>query len=172
MMQPQQPTSTVPPSSQVPGSREISPMSQVMGSDNGAQVTAMHTSPPNAVADFSGAMSNGANGWMPNMNPGQFSIPRDLPYHSGMNGQPGIPAQNLNRLYHHSPYPPGYFFSNGPYELLIFTRPTKSRVETQIPITMVLNPLPPGIRRLHLPTHKISKPKLLAKPPVAPAPDM
>ena len=161
-----------PASSQTSVSREISPMSQVMTSENGGQTTPMRTSPPHAVADFSNALANGATGWMPNMTPGQFPMTRDLPFHGGLNGHPGMVAPNLNRSYHHSPYPPGYFFSNGPYELLIFTRPVKSRVETQIPITMVLNPLPPGIRRLHLPTHKISKPKLLAKPPVAPAPDM
>ncbi|KAK0616139.1 Tankyrase-1 [Lasiodiplodia hormozganensis] len=39
----------------------------------------------------------------------------------------------------------------------------KSRVETQINIRMTLDPLPPGVTKLHLPTHTISKPKLLAK---------
>lgn len=39
----------------------------------------------------------------------------------------------------------------------------KSRVETQINIRMTLDHLPPGVTKLHLPTHTISKPKLLAK---------
>ncbi|RKF84053.1 putative ankyrin repeat protein [Golovinomyces cichoracearum] len=48
--------------------------------------------------------------------------------------------------------------------LTIHPTPLKSRVETQIPIKMTLHPLPIGITKLHLPTHTISKPKLLAKP--------
>ncbi|KAK6329885.1 hypothetical protein TWF718_003311 [Orbilia javanica] len=41
----------------------------------------------------------------------------------------------------------------------------KSRVETQIRVNLNLAPLPPGVTKLHLPTHTISKPKLLSKPP-------
>lgn len=53
---------------------------------------------------------------------------------------------------------------NGPYNFQVLPTPLKSRVETQIPIRLALRPLPAGITRLHLPTHTISKPKLLAKP--------
>lgn len=41
--------------------------------------------------------------------------------------------------------------------------PSKSRVETQINIRMTVDRLPPGIKRLHLPTHTIAKAKLLSK---------
>ena len=41
--------------------------------------------------------------------------------------------------------------------------PAKSRVETQINIRMTMDRLPPGIKRLHLPTHTIAKAKLLSK---------
>jgi hypothetical protein len=47
----------------------------------------------------------------------------------------------------------------------------KSRVETQIPIKMTLFPMPSGIAKLHLPTHTISKPKLLSKPTPERSPD-
>lgn len=57
------------------------------------------------------------------------------------------------------------------YELRILPTPLKSRVETQIPIKMTLSPLPPGVTKLHLPAHTISKPKLLAKPTPEPSPD-
>ncbi|KAF3917156.1 hypothetical protein ABW20_dc0100621 [Dactylellina cionopaga] len=40
----------------------------------------------------------------------------------------------------------------------------KSRVETQIRVNLNLSPLPHGVTKLHLPTHTISKPKLLSKP--------
>jgi len=62
--------------------------------------------------------------------------------------------------------------TNIPPRLTIHPTPHKSRVETQIQIKMTLFPMPQGIKRLHLPAHTISKPKLLAKPPPAKAPDM
>lgn len=55
--------------------------------------------------------------------------------------------------------------------LTIHPTPLKSRVETQIPIKMTLFPIPPGVTKLHLPTHTISKPKLLAKPTPPKSPD-
>lgn len=58
---------------------------------------------------------------------------------------------------------PVYDFAGG-YELKILPTPLKSRVETQIPIKMTLSPLPPGVTRLHLPAHTISKSKFLARP--------
>jgi hypothetical protein len=48
-------------------------------------------------------------------------------------------------------------------QLHVNSIPAKSRVETQISIKLTLDPLPHGILRLHLPTHSISKAKLLAK---------
>jgi hypothetical protein len=48
----------------------------------------------------------------------------------------------------------------------------KSRVETQIPIRLTLFPLPPGVQKLRLPTHTISKPKFLAKPDTERSPDI
>ncbi|KAK6525461.1 hypothetical protein TWF694_005597 [Orbilia ellipsospora] len=47
----------------------------------------------------------------------------------------------------------------------------KSRVETQIRVNLNLAPLPAGVTKLHLPTHTISKPKLLSKPPHQKTPD-
>ncbi|KAI0156387.1 hypothetical protein GGR57DRAFT_80519 [Xylariaceae sp. FL1272] len=56
--------------------------------------------------------------------------------------------------------------------LVIHPLPPKSRVETQIPFKMTIHNLPPGIKRLHIPTHSIAKPKLLHKPTPQPSPDM
>ena len=50
--------------------------------------------------------------------------------------------------------------------------PPKSRVETQIPVKLTLRPVPPGISRVHLQTHTISKAKLVAKPTPEKSPDM
>lgn len=59
-----------------------------------------------------------------------------------------------------------------PPRLVVHPTPLKSRVETQIPIKLTIHHLPPGIKKIHLPTHTISKPKLLAKPAVGRSPDM
>ncbi|OJD29194.1 ankyrin repeat protein [Diplodia corticola] len=40
---------------------------------------------------------------------------------------------------------------------------SKSRVETQIGIRLILDPVPAGVTKLHLPRNAVSKPKLLAK---------
>ncbi|KAK3988140.1 hypothetical protein QBC44DRAFT_105521 [Cladorrhinum sp. PSN332] len=70
---------------------------------------------------------------------------------------------------HYNGRPP---YGAGPYTLAICDAGDKSRVETQIPIVLMMSHLPPGIKRLHLPTHAIAKPKLIVKPPPEPAPDM
>ncbi|KAI0798800.1 hypothetical protein GGR55DRAFT_550257 [Xylaria sp. FL0064] len=56
--------------------------------------------------------------------------------------------------------------------LFIHPMPIKSRVETQIPLKITMHNLPKGIKRVHLPTHTIAKPKLLHKPSTGPCPDM
>ncbi|KAL8841794.1 MAG: hypothetical protein Q9170_000827 [Blastenia crenularia] len=56
--------------------------------------------------------------------------------------------------------------------LLIHPIPPKTRVETQIPITVTLVPAPSGITRLHLPSRTMAKPKLLAKQKHSKSPDM
>ncbi|CAK7232412.1 SPT3 Dosage dependent suppressor of Ty-induced promoter mutations-like protein [Sporothrix eucalyptigena] len=50
-----------------------------------------------------------------------------------------------------------------PLRFSVGIEPHKSRVETQIPVTILLSSLPPDVTKLHLPPHTISKPKLLAK---------
>jgi hypothetical protein len=47
----------------------------------------------------------------------------------------------------------------------------KTRVETQHNLKYTLDPLPPGITKLHLQPYTISKPKLMAKPTPARSPD-
>ncbi|KAL8728234.1 MAG: hypothetical protein Q9166_005537 [cf. Caloplaca sp. 2 TL-2023] len=48
----------------------------------------------------------------------------------------------------------------------------KTRVETQIPVKMTFDPLPPGITKLHLPARTMAKSKLIAKPHPSRSPDM
>lgn len=76
------------------------------------------------------------------------------------------------------PQPPSHpasgvhFSMHLPSTLSVDQIPTKSRVETQIPVKLHLFPFPPAVTKLHLPRHTISKPKLYAKPPAAKSSDM
>ncbi|KAJ2992087.1 hypothetical protein NUW58_g2291 [Xylaria curta] len=74
----------------------------------------------------------------------------------------GLPPNNNIGSLSHPPLP----------RLVIHPMPLKSRVETQIPLKITLHNLPKGIKRVHLPTHTIAKPKLLQKPPIGPSADM
>lgn len=65
-----------------------------------------------------------------------------------------------------------HFSMHLPSTLSVDQIPTKSRVETQIPVKLHLSPFPAGVTKLHLPRHTISKPKLYAKPPATKSPDM
>ncbi|KAI9792962.1 MAG: hypothetical protein M1816_001284 [Peltula sp. TS41687] len=57
-------------------------------------------------------------------------------------------------------------------KLIIHPINVKSRVETQVIMRLSLYPIPDGVTKLHLPSHAISKPKLLTKPPPSSSPDM
>ncbi|KAG9246108.1 hypothetical protein BJ878DRAFT_312470 [Calycina marina] len=91
------------------------------------------------------------------------------PSNSNPLAQYGYPAHNVQMVAQSQ----GYGITNRHQErrLTIHPTPLKSRVETQIPIKLTLYPMPPGITKLHLPAHTISKPKLLAKPSFRRSPD-
>lgn len=88
----------------------------------------------------------------------------------------GVNALNFDPMTHPSdpPFPAngaaaGFHASMGQEnyrqpQLVVHPTSLKSRVETQIPIKLTLCPLPPGVKKLRLPSHAISKPKFLAKP--------
>ncbi|KAI9368856.1 hypothetical protein BJX61DRAFT_194415 [Aspergillus egyptiacus] len=86
---------------------------------------------------------------------------------SPLNSNPGFPPNGLPFGFNFTPPPPQRNMNLDPKQRPILTvHPTslKSRVETQIPIRLTLFPLPPGVRKLRLPSHTISKPKFLASP--------
>ncbi|KAH7413304.1 hypothetical protein BKA64DRAFT_692403 [Cadophora sp. MPI-SDFR-AT-0126] len=149
------------------GSREASPLSAVVTSQESSPSAFFNNSPsPGNNVDFMNTQMLGG----PAQNPG---------WAAGFGGYQnnGLPAmqQGLNppqmppRMV---PQPP-FAHMGPPFKPVMTLHPTplKSRVETQIPIKMTLFPMPPGITKLHLPTHTISKPKLLAKPTPARSPD-
>src|SRR5450432_1420614 len=143
------------------GSREASPLSAVVTSQNSSPSAFFNNSPsPTAGVDFiSGPMLGGVantNSWSTNFDYGMGNthIKSGLTPHAFMNTVP-------------SPLSSGLSFLDSAFKTILTIHPTplKSRVETQIPIKLTLFPMPPGITKLHLPTHTISKPKLLSKPP-------
>jgi hypothetical protein len=138
------------------GSRETSPLSAMVASQESSPSAFFNNSPsPGTGFEFvSGTMIDGAP-----------------PNPTWSTGFEGFPPNRIQAPQHGLPsmprmVPQGFSNMGTPYKpvLTIHPTPLKSRVETQIPIKMTLFPMPMGITKLHLPTHTISKPKLLAKP--------
>ncbi|KAL8397816.1 hypothetical protein RB594_004501 [Gaeumannomyces avenae] len=153
------------------GSREVSPSSNMVFSQ-GSSPSAVFNNSPSPTMDF--------------MNTTNMGIASDgALFTSGFsfaNGLPGTPGQhNPPALFGNHGLPMGFpgfplcpqpvYSGATPCRLIINQTPLKSRVETQIPVKLKLSPLPPGIKRLHLPRHTISKPKLIAKPRPDRSPD-
>ncbi len=148
-------------------SREASPLSAMMTSHGSSPAAFFQNSPsPAAGLEY-------INGTM--LNAGGHNNPWPTNYDFG------IPETRMDAF---MPPPPASIPGTVPFTsnislmtnmykptLTVHPTPLKSRVETQIPIKMTLFPLPPGATKLHLPTHTISKPKLLAKPTPVKAPD-
>lgn len=133
-------------------------MSAMVTSHNSSPATNFFNSPPALNGqDFSSNSMNSGAVW-PSRSTAQFG---------GQMGQ-SMPIQRQQQQAAFTA--PVYNFTGG-YELRILPTPLKSRVETQIPIKMTLSPLPPGVTKLHLPAHTISKPKLLARPTPERSPD-
>ncbi|KAI0878860.1 hypothetical protein GGS24DRAFT_442338, partial [Hypoxylon argillaceum] len=152
----------------IKSSHEFSPISTYAPS-NESSPSAMYgnglVSPDGNFHNFSDIFSAASipTGWpsttADQLNSSSFSLPRSdsaylPPNHDLQNGNPLTPLS-------HAPIP----------RLVIHPMPIKSRVETQIPLKITLHNLPKGIKKVHLPTHTIAKPKLLQKPSTEPSPD-
>ncbi|KAK2033438.1 hypothetical protein LX32DRAFT_89309 [Colletotrichum zoysiae] len=156
-------------------SRECSPMSQNMITSHEASPSAFFNSSPSPGApDFSNAAAMGAmnpNGFWPGkLDPAAQQMVANMSMQPQYHAHDGLPVSMPQQMPMFTQ--PNFDFLSRGCRLTIHPTPSKSRVETQIPIKMTLFPLPPGIKRLHLPVHTISKPKLLAKPPAERTPDM
>ncbi|EXK46945.1 hypothetical protein FOMG_00546 [Fusarium oxysporum f. sp. melonis 26406] len=149
-------------------SREVSPMSNMVLSHGSSPAPLFNSPSPNTQIDFSRVVNGGVGAqhvWPNKIDVAAQPVPDSLPMHfSGQMNQPMPMPQQM-------PMPTQFNF-NGRCQLRIMPTPLKSRVETQIPIKMTLWPLPPGVTKLHLPPHTISKPKLLSKPTPEKSPDM
>ncbi|TVY21090.1 Protein MGA2 [Lachnellula arida] len=146
------------------GSREVSPLSTMVASQESSPAAFLNTSPsPAAGVDFHRTM----------LSAGPPNSVWPIGFENYHHGLPNFP-QGLNpRPMPRMALPQGYPPMGAPFKpvLTIHPTPLKSRVETQIPIKLTLFPMPMGVSKLHLPTHTISKPKLLAKPTAERSPD-
>ena len=144
-------------------SREVSPTNNpiLSHSSSPSNTFTQSPSPDNTMTLFNSLAAGGLN--VSNMWTRAATLPQTR-------AEPtSIPTQQHSI----SSLPPATVFSSGPRpRLFVQPTPLKSRVETQIPIKLTMHHLPPGIKRIHLPTHTISKPKLLTKPVATRSPDM
>ncbi|KAF5025332.1 hypothetical protein F66182_2590 [Fusarium sp. NRRL 66182] len=152
-------------------SREVSPMSNLVMSHDGSPAALFNSPSPHNPVDFSrvvnGGRLSGQHMWPNKMNVAAQSAPDVLPTPMHFGGQMSQPMPMPQQV----PMPAPFNFT-GRCELRILPTPLKSRVETQIPIKMALSPVPPGVTKLHLPAHTISKPKLMVKPTPEKSADM
>ena len=149
-------------------SREVSPMSGMTASHNSSPAATFFSAPSPLSGQGFPKTTNGNAVWPNRMDLTAPTAPDALPTpaHSGTHGGQQMSIPHQMPMYN----APIYNFTGG-FELRILPTPLKSRVETQIPIKMTLSPLPPGVTKLHLPAHTISKPKLLARPAAERSPD-
>lgn len=156
-------------------SREVSPT--MVFSQDSSPSAILNSSPSPAGIDFISAAGMGMNG--------DAALFAGFSFTHGLQNGPSQTNGNMAAMFPNQQLPTGVpgqsgfpmyqqppFTSDQHCRLIINQTPLKSRVETQIPVKLRISPLPPGIKRLHLPRHTISKPKLIAKPWPERSPDM
>lgn len=178
-------------------SREDSPVSRALGSHQSTPSAAFHTPSPPAIHGFvpSNYPAHGPIGSQPPLNSQWVSTPglpatdatstyqllHGGPTNKGRRSQSQRPPKTNSRqqvqpvFQFGVPRAPGNLHLPPPppqCQLIIKPIPTKSRVETQIRLNLVLKNPPRGVHKIHLPTHTISKPKLQVRPPPPPSPAM
>lgn len=109
-----------------------------------------------------------AQGWPHQFRGGANPIPHAFP-----NGPTTMSAPSAMMLAHSNLMPIPYGMNTAAPFLSFDTAglPPRTRVETQIHLKTVFGQLPPGVAKLRLPKHTISKPKLWSKEPYTRSPD-
>ncbi|KAI9836271.1 MAG: hypothetical protein M1819_001608 [Sarea resinae] len=153
----------------LPNSREASPLSAMVTSQESSPSALFNAQSPGSSTggDFSTPMFSGSPQNM------QWPMSFDFATHAppSLLQNPGLHPSLASQIPASSYLPIAPASQGTRTSFTVHPTPLKSRVETQIPIKLTLYPLPPGVTKLHLPTHTISKPKLLAKAPYTKSPD-
>ena len=146
-------------------SRESSPLNAMLPTQ--AQSSWNKHSPSSGLEEtFNGITMNGDS-------PGNATFSPILQFpHNGFSFDPESSITPSSFAKDISSPPSTITSANGQPELFVYPTSLKSRVETQIPIKMILAPLPAGVTKLRLPTHTVSKPKFLAKPEADRSPEI
>lgn len=146
-------------------SRESSPLNAMLPTQ--AQSSWSKHSPSSGLEEtFNGITMNGDS-------PGNSTFSPNLQFpHNGFAFDPESSATPSSFVKDTSSPPSTVNSAEGPPQLFVYPTSLKSRVETQIPIRMILAPLPAGVTKLRLPTHTVSKPKFLAKPEAERSPEI
>ncbi|CAK7217017.1 SPT3 Dosage dependent suppressor of Ty-induced promoter mutations-like protein [Sporothrix bragantina] len=156
-------------------SREVSPVSNfVFGQGPSPQGFMQNSQSPIDNSDFRFGFLGGTGADSMQMAP-NFLFPESVPTSPNSQWQASAMQQQQQQLlntvaaqmplYQQNPGAQAQLLNNQrpPLRFSVGIEPHKSRVETQIPVTILLSSLPPDVTKLHLPPHTISKPKLLAK---------
>ncbi|KAK5937003.1 SPT3 Dosage dependent suppressor of Ty-induced promoter mutations-like protein [Knufia obscura] len=153
------PRITAAPASFFLGSREASPLNSMLPASQTPSPWTKHSPSSGLEETFHHMGMNGDSPGNATFSPSMHMSYNDAQFSFApeSTGTPSSFAKDISS-------PPSTIHSvDGQPTLHIYPTSLKSRVETQIPIRMTLYPLPPGIRKLRLPTHTVSKPKFLAK---------
>ncbi|RMZ91184.1 hypothetical protein DV736_g1578, partial [Chaetothyriales sp. CBS 134916] len=149
------------------GSREASPLSAMLP---GAQVHSpwnKHSPSSGLEETFNHITMNGDSPGNTTLSPNTLQFPgHGFSFEPESSSTPSPFTKDISS-------PPSTVNStDGVPQLTVHPTSLKSRVETQIPIKLTLSCLPPGVKKLHLPIHTVSKPKFLVKGGVERSPDM
>src|SRR5947207_1959866 len=154
------------------GSREPSPLAMVTSHESSPNTFFATNSPsPTTSNGYDKSSMLGFSSQTHTWTSTSFDFPHNKLV-SPPQGISGLTPSSMNNMA--SPFSPAKSPTDSTTRSILTIHPTplKSRVETQIPIKMTLYPVPAGVTKLHLPTHTISKPKLLSKPKPEKSPDM
>lgn len=142
-----------------PGSREASPLTAMLPSNQGQSPWSKHSPSSGLEETFNHITMNGDSPGNATFSPNlQFSAtgftfdPESSTTPSTFNKDTSSPPSTINS-------------TEGTPLLTVQPTSLKSRVETQIPIKLTLSQLPANVKKIRLPRHTVSKPKFLAKPP-------
>ncbi|KIW79238.1 hypothetical protein Z517_05850 [Fonsecaea pedrosoi CBS 271.37] len=148
------------------GSREASPLNAMLPSAQGQSPWSKHSPSSGLEETFNHITMNGDSPGNATFSPNlQFSS-TGFSFDADSSATPSTFTKDISS-------PPSTVNSTeGSPTLIVHPTSLKSRVETQIPIKMTLSSLPPGVKKLRLPRHTVSKPKFLAKPEVPRSPEI
>ena len=139
------------------GSRETSPLNAMLPVNQAQSPWTKHSPSSGLEETFGGITMNGDSPGNATFSPHPHFPSNGFMFEPDSSATPSTLGKVVSS-------PPSTVMSgDGGFHLRVLPTSLKSRVETQIPIKLILSPLPSGAKKLRLPPHTISKPKFLSK---------